>query len=37
MVEAIDRSAMSEVGDGLGPDGSVYLYRYLGLSNTAWF
>ena len=28
---------MSDAGDGLGPDGSVYLDRYLPLADATWF
>lgn len=28
---------MSDTGDGLGPDGSVYLHRYLSQADSLWF
>lgn len=36
-MEAADGLAMTGEGDGLGPDGSVYLDRYLPLADGLWF
>jgi hypothetical protein len=34
LVEAVDGPAMSDTGDGLGPDGAVYLHRYLSQADS---